>query len=185
MNKTTPMLRTGRLVLRELTRADAGALFPTFADPDSMRWWSRGPFSSEEELRAWLVPEEDWAEGRSWAILAQREDEVVGRLAAIDRGDDVTELGYVVSLNHRQKGVAREALIALIDHLIGSESQRRLYADVDPDNVGSNRLLERLGFRLEGRLRENWTTHIGRRDSLIWGLLAPEWLGGSRTQADR
>jgi RimJ/RimL family protein N-acetyltransferase len=185
MNKTTPVLRTERYVLRELTRADAGALFPTFADPDSMRWWSRGPFRSEEELRAWLVPEDGWAKGRSWAILAHREDEVIGRLAAIDRGDDVTELGYIVGLNYRQRGVAREAVIALIDHLIRSESRRRLCADVDPDNVGSNRLLESLGFRLEGRLRENWTTHIGRRDSLIWGLLAPEWLGRSRTQAER
>ena len=50
-------------------------------------------------------------------------------------------------------------------------------ADTDPDNIGSNRLLERLGFKLEGHLRAEWETHIGVRDSLIWGLLAAEWNG--------
>ena len=56
-----------------------------------------------------------------------------------------------------------------------ADNRRRLYADTDPDNAASNRLLESLGFTLEGRLREQWTTHIGRRDSLIWGLLHREW----------
>ena len=41
--------------------------------------------------------------------------------------------------------------------------------------VASNRLLEGLGFTLEGRLRGEWETHIGVRDSYIWGLLAAEW----------
>jgi RimJ/RimL family protein N-acetyltransferase len=44
-------------------------------------------------------------------------------------------------------------------------------ADVDPDNIASARVFEQLGFRLEGRLRATWRTHIGVRDSLIFGLL--------------
>jgi RimJ/RimL family protein N-acetyltransferase len=39
--------------------------------------------------------------------------------------------------------------------------------------------LTRLGFTLEGRLRAEWQTHIGVRDSLIYGLLAEE--SSSRT----
>ena len=50
MEPSTPLLRTERFVLRVLTRADAPALFPSFADPELMRWWSRGPFASEAEL---------------------------------------------------------------------------------------------------------------------------------------
>ena len=48
------------------------------------------------------------------------------------------------------------------------------FADVDPDNSASRRLLERLGFLLEGILREEWETHIGVRDTALYGLLKEE-----------
>ncbi|MNC99893.1 hypothetical protein D3C83_183340 [compost metagenome] len=48
---------------------------------------------------------------------------------------------------------------------------RRIVADIDPDNRTSIRTFERLGFKLEGRLRSEWEMHIGIRDSLIYGLL--------------
>ncbi len=174
---STPTLRTERFILRPVTRADASALFPSFSDPEVMRWWSRGPFASEAELAEWLVPDGGWKEGRSWAMAETIDGRAIARLAAIDRGDAITELGYLVTRDRQGEGVAREGLSVLIDHLFAAEHRRRLYADVDPDNLASNRLLERLGFSLEGRLREQWTTHIGRRDSLIWGLLAHEWQG--------
>ena len=69
MKQATPTIPSPRFVLRKLEREDAAALFPTFADPDSMRWWSRGPFDTEAELAGWLVPEAGWDEGRSWAIV--------------------------------------------------------------------------------------------------------------------
>jgi ribosomal-protein-alanine N-acetyltransferase len=176
----TPTLRTERFVLRPLTRADAPALYPSFSDPAVMRWWSRGPFASEAELAEWLVPDGGWDEGRSWAVAESEAGPAVARLSAMDRGDGITELGWLVIRERQGQGVAREALGALIEHLFDVEGRRRLYADIDPDNAASNRLVESLGFTLEGRLREQWTTHIGRRDSLIWGLLASEWPGQSR-----
>lgn len=72
------------------------------------------------------------------------------------------------------KGYGREAVGMLIERLF-EEGQRRVFADVDPDNQGSIKLLETLGFKFEGRLRSEWETHIGIRDSLLYGLLADEW----------
>ncbi|MBL4617039.1 MAG: GNAT family N-acetyltransferase [Robiginitomaculum sp.] len=51
---------------------------------------------------------------------------------------------------------------------------RRIFADVDPDNTGSKRVVEKLGFQFEGVARANWETHIGVRDSLIYGLIATD-----------
>jgi RimJ/RimL family protein N-acetyltransferase len=161
-------------VLRELVRADAPALFASFSDHDVMRWWSRAPFASEAELADWLAPAEGWAGGRSWAVTEGEGGPAIARLVAIDRGDGISEVGYLVVKERQGQGVAREALV---DHLVRVEGRRRVFADTDPDNAASNRLLESLGFTLEGRLREQWTSHIGRRDSLIWGLLASEWEG--------
>ena len=63
------------------------------------------------------------------------------------------------------------------DRAIGfvAAGQRRVFADIDPDNAPSIRLVERLGFTIEGRLRAEWETHIGVRDTLIYGLLRDEW----------
>lgn len=175
MKPPTPTLKTSRFVLRELTRADAQSLFAAFSDPQLMRWWSRGPFASEVELEDWLVPDAGWEEGRSWAIADSERSPAIGRIVAMDRGDAVSEIGYLVVAKRQGRGVAREALSCVIDHLILAEKRRRIFADVDPENAASNRLLERLGFTLEGRLRQHCTTHLGRRDSLIWGLLPGEW----------
>lgn len=64
----------------------------------------------------------------------------------------------------------------MLDLLFREEGVRRVFADTDPDNAGSNQLLKRLGFTLEGRLRGDWETHIGVRDTNLWGLLAAEWI---------
>ncbi|MXP26794.1 GNAT family N-acetyltransferase [Altererythrobacter indicus] len=173
--RDTPEIRTSRYTLRKLVREDAAALFPSFSDDDMMKWWSCGPFISVQALADWLVPESGWDKGRSWAITDHDSDLAIGRLAAIDMGDDVTELGYLISKERQGEGIATEALSSLVAHLFHDEKQRRVYADVDPDNVASNKILEKLGFTLEGRLREACTTHIGRRDSLIWGMLDHEW----------
>lgn len=168
-----PTLETERLILRELVREDATALFPTFADPEQMRYWSRGPFDSEEELAAWLC-QPGW-DGRAWTVESKEDGAVLGRVVAMPRSTGESEIGYTVIRDRQGQGIAFEAMSALIDHLFTHDGMRRITADTDPDNVPSNRLLEKLGFTREGRLREAWVTHIGIRDSYIWGLLAREW----------
>src|SRR5690606_160176 len=68
---------------------------------------------------------------------------------AINRRDKIVELGYVVTRDRQGERIARETPVALIDHLLDTESRRQICADTDPDNLASNRLLERLGFTLE------------------------------------
>lgn len=168
----TPTLTTERFTLRKLDERDVVPLFPTFADEDAMRYWSRAPFASEAELAEWLL-DPAW-DGRSWAAVAG-DGPALGRFMAAPRGEGVSEIGYLVVRDRQGEGIARECLAALLAHLFEAEGHRRLYADVDPDNAASNRLVERLGFTLEGRLRASWHTHIGVRDAFIWGLLRDEW----------
>jgi len=139
-----------------------------------MRWWSRGPYADVAELRDDFATRDSkvW---RGWAITLTGDDRAIGQLAAGEkRKGKVTEIGYFLTREAQGRGIAQEAVSALIDQLF-TEGQRRVFADTDPQNRGSIALLERLGFRLEGRLRGEWHTHIGVRDSLIYGLLADEW----------
>ena len=166
-----------RLHMRPTVIDDAEALFEIYGDPDSMTWWSSAPKSSVEEVRDYIAPRLDWPGGRGWSITRKGDDRAIGTLSAIEKRAGVIELGYSLARAHGGQGHATEAVAALIDRLFDGEGCRRVFADTDPDNIGSNRLLERLGFKLEGHLRAEWETHIGVRDSLIWGLLAAEWSG--------
>jgi RimJ/RimL family protein N-acetyltransferase len=69
----------------------------------------------------------------------------------------------------------REALTSLISHAFSVQALRRLEAEVDSVNAASCRLLERLGFRKEGLLRERWLAKGAVYDTSFYGLLREEW----------
>ncbi|MFA5966727.1 MAG: GNAT family protein [Sphingomonas sp.] len=170
------MIESARLRLRPLLVGDAEALHLIYADVEAMHWWSHPPHSSLDETRekvATNVANPDW---RAWAITLTGDDTAIGTLAAHEkRQGRVVEIGYALARTHWGQGYAREAVSRLIDLLLREEGHRRVFADTDPENAASNRLLESLGFVREGHLRGEWETHIGVRDSFIWGLLAEEW----------
>lgn len=175
-----PVLETPRLCLRLRTVADADALFPTMHDVDLMRWWSHPPHVDVEVTRAYFA---SGAEGwRTWAVTLAGDDTAIGFVAAGEkRQANVSEVGYILARPFWGQGLAGEAVAAVIDRLLIAEGQRRVFADTDPDNAPSRKLLERLGFRLEGVLRAEWETHIGIRDTALYGLLAEEWKCRART----
>ena len=112
-----------------------------------------------------------------WGI-ARRDDElVIGTctLFRIERQHRRGELGYIVRRDLWGRGLANEALTAIVNHAFGPLGLHRLEADIDPRNAGSIRSVERLGFKLEGRLRERFFVAGEIQDSLIYGLLAQDW----------
>ncbi|MEL6530270.1 MAG: GNAT family protein [Pseudomonadota bacterium] len=169
-------LSTERFQLRALQPSDAAALFPTLSDPKQCRYLTRPAFASEEELWGWLA-DPSWP-GRTW-IAVNREGpnagEVAGRFTAhTAHQEDVEEIGYIVCADRQKDGVARECVETLVDYLFNA-GVRKLTAEVDTRNVGSVRLLERLGFTREGHFREHEETHVGMCDVYWYGRLSSEY----------
>lgn len=173
-----PTLIAPRLTLRALRDEDSDALHPVFADPAVMQWWSRGPHQSLEETREVVALNASQEPGYTcWAITLDG-GAAQGWVTLRDRRPGVSEIGYLIGRSLWGQGYGREAVARVLDHGFDRPGQRRVYADVDPENASSIRLLERLGFVREGHLREEWETHIGVRDTILYGLLAREWLSG-------
>jgi len=172
----TPILTGERVRLRPLVVDDAEALFAVYGDPAAMTWWTHAAHGSVEQTREQLARNDLAQDWRSWAITLADDDRAIGTAAAHEkRQGKVIEIGYSLAQSHWGMGLAREAVSTLINYLFMVEGHRRVFADTDPDNAASNGLLTRLGFTLEGRLRGEWETHLGVRDSFIWGLLAEDW----------
>jgi [ribosomal protein S5]-alanine N-acetyltransferase len=168
-------IRTNRLVLRQLVKGDAEALHPIFVDKQTMQYWWRAPHNSFEETEAAVALNAEQGDACTcWAITKDGE-KAFGWINLREKRPGVAEVGYILSRDHWRQGFGKEALSQIIEHGFQNMKLRRIAADVDPDNISSIKLLRALGFVLEGQLRAEWATHIGVRDSLIFGLLFCEW----------
>lgn len=170
-----PAFESARLRMRPARIDDAEALFEAYSDAELMRYWSSAPHRTVDETRAYLASRLDKHDWRGWVMTLNGDDRAIGTLAAGARRPGVVEIGYLLARNAWGRGYAREGVSRLIDLLVREEGHRRVFADTDPDNAASNALLASLGFMREGHLRGEWETHIGVRDTYIWGLLADEW----------
>ena len=174
-----PTLRTARLDLRAIGEADAGALFEVFSDGEVMRYWSRPPMTSMDQARALVTEIQAHWQSRTlfqWGITERETGALVGTctLYRWDRAHARAELGYALRKDRWGRGLATEAVSAVLDFGFGPMRLHRVGADTDPRNGASERVLERLGFRREGLQRETYH-HLGEwADSQLWGLLARE-----------
>lgn len=171
---TLPTLRSERLVLRPLVESDSTAMHGVFRDDRTMRYWSSPPHETIEKTRDYVVGNAQQDRWLSWAVT-ETGGEALGWVVLGEHRDGVRELGYILHRDFWGRGYAREAVTTIVEYGFRSLRLRRIFADCDPDNHGSIRILERLGFRREGHLRAEWETHIGIRDSLIFGILSAEW----------
>lgn len=92
------------------------------------------------------------------------------------RDFDTLEMGYVLNRAYWGRGYAAESCQALLT-LAFSQGIHRVYAECDPENAASWRLLERLQFCREGHLRQNvffWTDAQGKplwKDTYVYARL--------------
>ncbi|MEX5721455.1 GNAT family N-acetyltransferase [Geodermatophilus maliterrae] len=110
---------------------------------------------------------------------------VEGRLAGQVTVDNIVRgalrsgsLGYWVDRAAAGRGMASLAVALVCDHAFGPGGLHRLQADIRPENLPSQRLVERLGFRREGLLRRYLDIDGDWRDHLTYALLAEDLPGG-------
>jgi ribosomal-protein-alanine N-acetyltransferase len=148
-----PRLETPRLLLRTLQASDVAVLVAIWADPDVTRYMG-GPrdgervrqtledeLGSHSEDRLGFCTVVEKASGRVIGDCGLTKKEVDGR--------DEVELVYVFAADAWGKGYATEAASAMRDYAIGELRLPRLIALIDPENVASARVAEKVGMQLE------------------------------------
>lgn len=166
--------------LRWLESADAPALHETFGDSRVTRFMALAPIPDREAAEAFIEQIGDLARADTlyqWGIALQQGDHVIGTvtLACLDRRNRRAEVGFALAHARWGQGFAREAVTLALHYAFGPLDLHRVEADVDPLNVGSLRLVERLGFQREGYLPERWWCDGRWHDTVFFGLLARHW----------
>jgi [ribosomal protein S5]-alanine N-acetyltransferase len=169
-------IATERLVLRLVAPQDLPALLKVNADDVTTRYLPYASWSGMDDAQAWFERAAKRLETHEAAqfVMVQRESgNVIGSclLFKFDQPSARAEVGYVLGREHWGAGYMFEAMKALVDFAFDHLALRRLEAEIDPRNTGSARLLERLGFKLEGVQRERWDSKGETSDSGLYGLL--------------
>jgi RimJ/RimL family protein N-acetyltransferase len=175
------MIETERLLLRPLRREDLPAFVAYRSDPAVAAFQSWDAAFSMTDAEALLAGMETVAFGAvgAWlqiAITDARTGALLGDCAVHVSAEPprTAEVGVTLSRDHQGRGVAREALRALLAVLFGELGMHRVVAHADDRNAAVHRLLEGVGMRLEGRLVEadwfkgSWST------LRVYALLARE-----------
>jgi len=180
------LLPTGRLLLREFILDDAPALNAIEVHPDVARWvWLPGP-SLEDTRRTIEFLIASAAETPrtiyTLAIVTKADDRLIGRCGFDITGPESTEgvVGYAMHRDYWGQGYMTEAVRALAGLGFGKLNLHRVWAEADPRNIGSWRVLGKVGMRREGHLIENAFENRDWCDSYIYAILDREWEGASR-----
>jgi RimJ/RimL family protein N-acetyltransferase len=176
------MIETERLRLRPFEAGDLAAFVAYRRVPEVARYQSWDTTYSPLDAERFLVEQRQVVLGQpgAWVQLAavdRASGELCGDCAVrVAAGQPATaELGVTFAPGHQGRGLAREALTAVIGRLFDEFRVRRIYAETDDRNVAVHRLFERLGFRCEARLVEadwfkgEWTT------LRTYAILRREW----------
>lgn len=175
-----PVLETERLRLRHPRKEDVDELFVVFSDPAAMCYWSHEPWTDLEVAQKYLADINSGFEERTlfqWAITFAEEDRLIGTVTLLnwDKTNRHVEVGFMLSRKRWGKGLATEAVRAVLHFAFEHMNVHRVEAELDPRNEASARLLERLGFKYEGLLRERWFLYNEWSDSALYGLLRREF----------
>jgi RimJ/RimL family protein N-acetyltransferase len=111
-----------------------------------------------------------------WVQIAiEMDGELVGDIAiGLDHHGSIATIGYTLRADAQGKGIAREAVRAVVDRLFRGLGVHRVQADTAPENVRSVRLLLDLGFTHEGTSRDSYWGKGRWWDSAFFGLLATD-----------
>ncbi|MFD2681762.1 GNAT family N-acetyltransferase [Bacillus seohaeanensis] len=175
-----PILRTDRLILRQVTKEDASSLLNYLSNEDVMKHIGLEPFKSIDDALdeiSWYQSIFEKKTGIRWGITLKDQGEVIGSCGFLNLVSKHyrSEVGIELSEEHWGKGIASEALEAVIKYGFEQMNLQRIEALIEPPNLPSQKLVERQGFIREGLLRSYEFT-VGKFDDLyMYSLLKQDF----------
>jgi len=181
MNLEELIISTERLYLRRLKLSDAEVMFHYRADPEIYRYqnWQPSGIRDVEYFITDRIAEEPDVPGTwyQFGIFVKGENTMIGDLGIHFLEDEKQcEIGYTLASDFQGKGYALEAVKGILGYLFGSLKKHRVIGSVDPGNIKSTNLLEKIGMRKEAHFRKSLLVNGQWTDDVIYAILEEEWI---------
>ncbi len=176
-------LETERLILRDFVKDDWQRVLEYQTDPLYLRYyeWTEADRTPDavQEFVGWFLEHQIQNPRIKFqlAVTLKSNGLLIGNCGIrMDKPDAFqADIGYELDPKHWNHGYATEATHAIVDFGFTHFGVHRIWANCVADNIGSAHVLEKLGMKLEGRLRENQYYKGRWWDELIYAVLADEW----------
>ncbi len=160
------ILETQRCLIRETTVEDVGDFYRIYEDP-SITAYMEPLYANPEEERAYARDYIDQVYSfyhfGIWTVVEKASGEVAGRAGICYReGFEDPELGFVIAADRQGQGLATEVCRAVLQYGFRELGFERIHAFVQPDNLASLRVCDKLGMESAGRIELQGQEYIVR-----------------------
>ncbi|TQF67725.1 GNAT family N-acetyltransferase [Pseudoalteromonas luteoviolacea] len=170
---------TARLIVRPLQKCDLADVYQSRKNPDTSKYIG-DPATIEDARQRIEEATQPWQgvdhQKLMLAIRCKTTDLFIGELLFkfTQKHCHIGEIGYRLSPQHLGKGYAFEATSTFVPHLFDQFELNKVIAVCAINNVSSWRLMEKLGMRREGELRDNMYLQGNYHNSFLYSILRRE-----------
>jgi ribosomal-protein-alanine N-acetyltransferase len=179
--KKLPVLETERLKLRPVCPRDSNDIYEYASEPEVAKYvtWEHHRTIADSIHFLRLVMQQ-YKEGlpSPWGIIYKENNKLIGT-AGYHRwvpGHSKAEFGYALSIDYWNKGIMTEAMKEILRFGFEELGLNRAEARCFIDNVSSERVMQKLGMKYEGILRQTVFIKDEFRDLKVYSLLRSEFL---------
>lgn len=170
------LFRTSRLTLSAYHEGEVEEYFThLYSDPEVVRYIGSGLFTRVDAVRdriGWRIECEREHGFSFWTVRVTATGEFVGccGLQPIERTGPEIEIGYHTAQRFWRNGYTSEAALACLQRAFTVHGLERVIAVCEPENVGSWKVMERIGMRKIGRTEAYYDT-----ETLLYDALRATW----------
>lgn len=180
----TITIETERLILRKLKLSDAENMFKNYcSDEDVSRYLPWYPHKNLKATKKYIKNvifkkyRTEKEHSYHWVIVLKEIDEVIGAIDGnkYDATNLSCELGYCMSKKYWNKGIMTEAATAIVKYLFETTNLVRIWACHDSENIGSGKVMQKIGMIKEGTFRKSKNYKGALKDFVYYALLRSDY----------
>ncbi|MEK4973413.1 GNAT family protein [Niallia sp. FSL R7-0648] len=174
-----PKLETERLILRKVTLEDVEDMYYYGTNEDVSKyvtWKTHKTLSDTREYIEFILSQYENKKIAPWGIEYKENGKFIGTIDFVSwqLKHNIAEIGYVISQDYWGKGIAPEAANEVIKFGFNNMDLVRIQARCDVENIGSARVMEKVGMTFEGVIRKGIFVKGKHQDIKMYSILKEE-----------
>lgn len=166
----------GNLLIRPLERKDLKDVHGVRNEQDTMAYWFEEPYESYDELEELYNEHIHDTHERRFVIEEAGEFAGVVELVDIDYIPRTCEIQVIVLSKFRGRKLAQKAMESALEHAFYILNMHKVFLYVDTVNKSAIHVYKKLGFQLEGTMKEQFYARGSYRDCYFMGILKHDFM---------
>jgi ribosomal-protein-alanine N-acetyltransferase len=182
-----PVLETERLILRKITLEDVEDMYSYASNEEVSKyvtWNTHRTLSDTKEFVEFVLNQYENKKVAPWGIEYKENGKFIGTIDFVwwQPNHKSAEIGYVISKDYWGKGITTEAAKEVIKFGFEKMDLVRIQARCFVENIGSQRVMEKVGMSFEGIIRKGIFVKGKHRDLKVYSILKEEFLSAYKTK---